>query len=323
MLAELNKIYHVDALNGFKNLPDDSLNCIITSPPYWALRSYLPNDDPNKKYELGQEPYFKDYINNLCEIFIEAKRVLRNDGCLFVNLGDTYYGGGKGSGGLCQLTERKQKTNFGSIEEVTGGKFNNKELSSKSLCNIPFRFAIKMIDECGWIQRNLIIWHKPNKFPESCKDRFTQDFEPILFFTKNKKYQFIQQLEPYSNNSNPNEIYIGQATKDYEASNAQNPSDSKRRILESMKKRGGRNKRCVWSINVKPTRDKHTATYPLELINPLILAGCPENGVVCDPFMGIGSTAIACKNLKRNYIGFELNQNFITIAQERLTNTQQ
>lgn len=312
-MLELNKIHNLDALTGLKLIPDKSVQLSISSPPYWALRSYLPNEDPLKKYELGQEPKFKDYIENLLLIYKEVYRVLADDGCCFVNLGDTYYGGNKGQGGM----NFKQPTNLGSVF-MDGKKFNNKELKDKSLCNIPYRFAIKMTDELGWIQRNIIIWHKKNKFPESCKDRFTTDFEPILFFTKNKKYKFKQILEPYSVNSNPKEVYTGSGQKDYLSASAQNPSDSKRRILESMAKNGGRNKRCVWSINVKPTKFKHTATYPLELVNLLIKSGCPEKGIILDPFSGVGSSWVEAVNQGKDFIGFELNNESIQEAEKRI-----
>lgn len=313
----LNKIVKIDALSGLRLLPNSSISCLCSSPPYWALRSYLPNDDINKKYELGQEPTFKEYINNLIEIYKEAYRVLKDDGCLFINLGDTYYGRMKGAGGASQLTSRKQVTNQGSYFEMDGKKFKNNELKDKCLCNIPYRFAIKMTDELEYIQRNLIIWYKPNKFPESCKDRFTVDFEPVLFFTKSKKYNFTQQFEPYSTKYNYNEEYTGQATKDYESESAQNPSDSKRRILESIKNGKGKNKRCVFKVNVKPTKYKHTATFPPELIEPLIKAGCPENEIVLDIFNGIATTSIVAKKLNRNFIGFEISDDFCKTSQDR------
>lgn len=309
----LNKITNIDALTGLKSLADKSVNCLVCSPPYWGLRAYLKDNDPNKKYELGQEPYFKDYINNLCDIFKEVYRVLRDDGCCFVNIDDTHYGSTRGNGGL----NSKQWSNPGSLYE--GKKFCNKEMLNRSLCNIPYRFAIKMTDDLKWIQRNIIIWHAPNKFPESVKNRFTIDFEPIFFFTKSEKYDFRQQLEPYSTKYNYDEKYDGNATKDYDSVNAQNPSDSKRRILESIKNGKGRNKRAVFSVNVQPTRYKHTATYPEKLIEPLILAGSPENGIVLDIFGGIGTTSLVAKRNKRNFIHFELSSDYCKIAEERLS----
>jgi len=159
---------------------------------------------------------------------------------------------------------------------------------------------------------------KPNALPQSCTDRFTVDFETIFMFTKNKKYFFNQQIEPFANASNPDEIYTGEATKDYESSNAQNPSDTKRRILESMKKRGGRSMRAVWKINTKPNKSVHTATFPEELVERMLKSGCPEEGVVLDFFMGSGTTGIVAKRLGMNYIGFDLNPEYCKIARKRI-----
>ncbi len=165
----INKIHNIDALNGLKLLPDRSINCFCSSPPYWACRSYLRNEDTNKKYELGQESTFTEYIDNLILIFKEVYRVLRDDGCCFVNLGDTYYGGGKGAGGLGNAS-RKQRTNTGSYFDITGTKFQNNEIKDKCLCNIPYRFAIKMTDELGWTQRNQIIWYKRTTAHEALQE---------------------------------------------------------------------------------------------------------------------------------------------------------
>ena len=137
-------------------------------------------------------------------------------------------------------------------------------------------------------------------------------------FTKNKKYFFNQQIEPFANASNPDEIYTGEATKDYESSNAQNPSDTKRRILESMKKRGGRSMRAVWKINTKPNKSVHTATFPEELVERMLKSGCPEGGVVLDFFMGSGTTGMVAKRLGMNYIGFDLNPEYCEIARKRI-----
>lgn len=312
MQLQINQIFNTDALTGLKNLPDNCTDFCISSPPYWALRSYLPEEHPSKKYELGQEPFFKDYIKNLLEIYKEVYRVLKPEGSCFVNLGDSYYGGNKGQGGM----NSKQKTNLGSVF-VDGRKFNQKEIKRKSLCNIPYRFAIGMTDDVGFIQRNQIIWHKPNVFVSSVKDRFTVDFEPMFFFTKSEKYYFKQQFEPFRS-TYKNFEYNGNATKDYENQNAQNPSDAKRRILESMSKKPGRNKRTVWEIKVKPSKSEHTATFSEELITTPILACCPENGICLDPFMGVGTTAITVKKLKRNFIGFELSEEFYNAANQEL-----
>ena len=311
---ELNKIHNIDALSGLKQLPDKSINCVVTSPPYWSLRGYLKDEDPNKSLELGREPYFRDYIENLAAIFKEVYRVLRDDGCCFVNLGDTYFSKTKGTSGR----SKKQLSNSGSF--TTPIKLADNGIKETCLCNIPYRFAIKMTDELGWINRNLIIWYKRNAFVTSTTNRFTVDFEPIFFFTKSNKYYFEQQFDPYSTKYNYNETYTGQATKDYAASGAQKPSDAKRRILKSIQNGKGKNKRCVFDVTVKPSGYKHTATFPPDLITPLIKAGCPPNGIVLDPFAGIFTTGLTSKRLGRQYLGFELSLDYCKIAEERLKN---
>lgn len=161
-----------------------------------------------------------------------------------------------------------------------------KSIQNKSLLMIPERFALGMIDN-GWILRNQIIWHKPNQMPQSATDRFTVDFEKIFFFVKQSTgYYFEQQLEPAI--GIPDEVYFE------------------------------RNVRTVWSINTKPYSEAHFATYPEKLVERMIKAGCPENGVVLDPFMGAGTTAVVAKKLNRNYNGFELNPKYKLIAENRL-----
>ena len=305
---------------------------VITSPPYWGLRNYNTNSqiwDENKncdhewefakprrqrsnsdivdknskqatqnasafnssggefctkcgawKGELGSEPAFKLYIKHMCDIFDEVKRVLTLDGTCWVNLGDTY----------------------------AGGKVND-IVPNKSLYCIPDRFKIEMIDR-GWICRNDIIWHKPNAMPSSVKDRFTVDYERLFFFTKSKKYYFEQQKEPVKDS------YFGKRgssktrTK-FQSAMCGDKSDTVTKYIE-------RNKRSMWSINTQPLKEAHFAVFPEELVKTPVKAGCPENGIVMDIFMGSGTTALVAKGLDRNYIGIELNPEYINIAKNRI-----
>jgi len=308
--VELNKIYNIDCLEGLKQLEDNSIDCCITSPPYWALRDY------GVEGQLGLEPTFQEYINKVCNIFDEVKRVLKKDGTCWVNIGDTYGGSGKGAMGYSDKSTlqgysgentkgrrmAKESWNFKKAPKVNG--------EPKSLCQIPSRFAIEMCGR-GWILRNEIIWYKPNCMPSSVKDRFTVDFEKIFFFTKNKKYYFEQQLEPYVSEENHK---LRNRVKEGKYQNTKQFSDSERDFYSN----GGRNKRCVWTINTKPLKEAHFATYPEDLIKPCILAGCPEKGIVLDPFMGAGTTAKVALDNNRSYIGFELNNDYIKIAEDRL-----
>lgn len=280
----VNKIYNENCLTGLKKLPDNSVDCCITSPPYWGLRDY------GHEEQLGSEKHFKDFVNNLCNVFDEIKRVLKDTGTCFVNLGDTYNGYKAGN----------SKT----------------ELPNKSLCMIPERFGIEMIDR-GWTLRNQIIWHKPNQMPQSATDRFTVDFEKIFFFTKSSiGYYFEQQLEPYTK---PLDRWGGTDLEpDGKSEWDEGTGQTSYRKRNMRPNPDGKNMRTVWSINTEPNSEAHFATYPQRLVERMIKAGCPENGVVIDPFFGSGTTGIYARKANRNFIGFELNPEYAKIAENRL-----
>ncbi len=254
-------IFNGDCLQTLKEISDESIDMCITSPPYWALRDYGVNG------QLGLENSFQEYINKLCNIFDEVKRVLKKTGCCYVNLGDTYMndssyskGGGQGFGN----------------DKIGMIKKDNKQCPKKSLCQIPSRFAIEMTNR-GWILRNEIIWHKPNCMPSSAKDRFTVDFEKIFFFTKNKKYFFEPQFESFLSNSYDIER-MAKARSEYGNGKWSKESGGSIKTQRAFVAGGknGRNKRCVWSINTKPFKEAHFATYPEKLIEIPIKASCPE-----------------------------------------------
>jgi site-specific DNA-methyltransferase (adenine-specific) len=297
---DINKIINGNSLDVLKTLPDNSIDCCITSPPYWGLRDY------GHEEQLGSEKHFKDFINNLCNVFDEVKRVLKPSGTCFVNLGDTY---GTQSGGMAGgFTEPK----YGHTEtrKVKQPNIN----MHKSLCLVPERFAIEMIDR-GWTIRNQIIWHKPNQMPSSAKDRFTVDFEKIFFFVKEPTgYYFEQQLEKsiwYETDSR-SKVKGGVLSKGKTASG--NYATSKVAFRED----GMRNVRTVWTVNTEPSSEAHFATYPQRLVERMIKAGCPENGLVLDPFFGSGTTGIYARKSNRNYIGIELNKEYVKVAENRL-----
>jgi len=239
----------------------------------------------------------------LFEIIKESSRVLKDNGSIWVNLGDSYAGtGDKGNLKNPKYPDGRNGQSVAKNRIVDGVK-------QKSLVGIPDRFKIKMIDG-GFICRNEIVWHKPNQMPSSVKDRFTVDFEKFYFFTNNGKYYFEQQLEPYISKEN-HELRNKNAEK-YEGTKLY--SDGGRDYYSQ----GGRNKRCVWSINTKPLKEAHFAVYPEELIETPIKACCPENGLVMDIFFGSGTTGVVAKKLNRNYLGIELNTEYIKIAEKRL-----
>jgi len=280
----LNKIYEGSALNVLNELPENSVNMCVTSPPYWGLRDYQTNPakwNDGWSGELGAEAEAKDYINHLCDIFDGVKRVLREDGTCWVNIGDTY--------------------------------------KKKCLCMIPFLFALEMVNR-GWILRNVIIWHKPRCVPLGVKDRFTVDFEYIFFFSKKTKYYFEQQLEPFKSSTlkHTAKCSVSEKSKYYQGFCAEHQRKYQQKLLNNELK--GRNKRTVWSISPQSFHGDHTATYPLKLIETPIKAGCPENGVVLDPFIGSGTTAMVAEQLNRNWVGIELNPKYIEMAEERIRN---
>ncbi len=338
----INKVIQGDALTILKKIPDGSIDCIVTSPPYWALRDY------GVEGQLGLEPTFQEYIENLLKIFDEVKRVLKKEGTCWVNLGDTYNGNkiGKTDAKVSdylkdntRLVKRKQSwvdicpPNFDdwsrNNEEYNNGfervssKIESKNgvkkiiIQDKCLLQIPSRFAIEMVNR-GWVLRNEIIWHKPNCMPSSVKDRFTVDFEKMFFFVKNKRYYFKQQFEPYVPNSDMEyrkNLRCGRKYGVKRPYKDNQPLSYQRKPTDTSK---GRNKRCVWSINTKPFKEAHFAVYPTDLIETPIKAGCPEGGIVLDPFMGSGTTAIVALNLNRKFIGIELNPEYCEIARKRI-----
>jgi len=291
-------IYCGDALEALKSMEDCSIQCCITSPPYFSLRDY------GVERQIGIEPTVQEYTTNLCNIFDEVNRVLKDDGTCFVVIGDTYAGGGRGFG-----YGGKQDTNKGcdgmpkSIIPIG--------LKEKSLIQIPSRFAIEMTDR-GWILRNSIIWHKPNAMPSSATDRFSVDYELIFFFSKNKQYKFNQQFEPYTE---PINRWGGTLVKRL---NGANEYGMAQRIRDYRPVKEGKNKRCVWSINTQPFSEAHFATFPIALIEPCILAGTDKGDIILDPFLGANTTGVAAYKHDRKFVGIELNPEYCEISAKRI-----
>lgn len=309
---KLNIIYNCDAISGLRLLPAESVDCIVTSPPYWQMRDY---NIENIKWvdgwygQLGLEPTRDEFIEHLCLVFDECRRVLKSNGTLWVNLGDSYNNSFKYS-----LKSNPQTISKGNNRGYAVGKKQRKNgLPQKSLCNIPNKFADEMILR-GWIMRNEIIWHKPSCLPSSAKDRFTVNFEKLFFFTKSGKYNFTQQFEPYA--ASTVERYKYPMTSNGKSGVYQKISGSPQGMMRNNVE--GRNMRTVWKIPYEPNREAHFAMFPTKLIETPILAGSPVNGVVLDPFMGGGTTACVAKKLDRNYIGFEPNSEYIEICNKRL-----
>jgi len=307
----LNKIINGNSLEVLKTIPDNSIDCCITSPPYWGLRDY------GHEEQLGSEKHFKDFVNNLCNVFDEVQRVLKPTGTCFINLGDTY--GGSGSGTTKNADTSKYVENSKQVYVLPNGTSKASQFRgtamNKSLCMIPERFAIEMIDR-GWCLRNQIIWHKPNQMPSSAKDRFTVDFEKVFFFVKQPTdYYFEQQLEPYTE---PLDRWAGQMVRGNYKTKTEQFAVQERNGRDMRPNPEGKNMRTVWSINTEPSTEAHFATYPQRLVERMLKAGCPENGIVLDPFFGSGTTGVYARKVNRNFVGIELNPEYVKIAENRL-----
>ena len=315
-------------LDLLKEMPNQSVNCVVTSPPYWGLRDYgtgeweggdedcdhVANPNATKKFgneefnkncparemtktkgyyadvcpkcgavrtdnQLGQEDTPEEFAENLVELFREIRRVLKDDGTVWLNIGDTY------------------------------------GYPPKNLVGIPWRVAFALQDD-GWILRQDIIWSKPNPMPESVKDRCTKSHEYIFLLAKSKKYYF--------NNESIQEDAKNWGTRDrtngkYTSGNAPILGGNHAGLVgKEWEENPKKNKRSVWTITTKPFKGAHFAVYPIKLIEPCILAGCPKGGVVLDPFSGSGTTGIVAINNGRNYIGLELNPEYAEMSLERI-----
>jgi site-specific DNA-methyltransferase (adenine-specific) len=263
--------------------------------------------------ELGLEPTFDLYLRHLCDIFDEVRRVLKKEGTCWVNIADTYagsWGGYAHTKGNENLSWKRRAHDNPFLRPPSSLK---QAARPKSLCLIPFRFAIEMCAR-GWLLRNTIIWHKPNCMPQSVKDRFTVDFEYVFFFVKSKKYFFRPQREvlkpstvdryryPSGQDSISADIY---------------PRKHRQRIKQWKPNLVGRNRRCVWTIGTVSGR-QHRAVFPERLIEPMVEAGCPPGGIVLDPFLGSGTTALVARRLGRRFLGIELNAEFAALSKQRL-----
>jgi len=302
-----NVILHGDALTQLKTLPNDSVDCCMTSPPYWALRNY------NVEGQLGLEETPEEYINKLCSIFDEVKRVLKPEGTCWVNLGDTYSSQrwtGKGEGQpINKIKDGHRDIN---PERITG-------LPEKCLVQIPSRFSLEMTNR-GWILRNSLVWHKPVCMPSSAKDRFTIDYEMIYFFTKNTDYYFKTQYEPLANSTIERLKHPWRSAKSSKLSKqviGMTPESFDKAAIKLLADRR-RIKRSVWKIRPSNYHGVHFATYPEKLCETPLDAGCPVGGIVLDPFFGAGTTGLVALKQNKKFIGIELNNEYITMANKRL-----
>ena len=256
-----------DVCGVLPRLPDACVQSIITSPPYWGLRDYGIHG------QIGLEPTLAAYLHKLASIFAEARRILKPDGILWLNIGDGYTSGNRG----WRAADKKNPNRAMSVRPD-----NPPGLKDKDLIGVPWRLALALQAD-GWFLRSDIVWHKPNAMPESVKDRPTRAHEYVFMLAKNEKYTFH-----------------GDA------------------VLEEAEDGGTRNRRTVWSINTSPTNGAHIASFPEELVEPCLLASTMPGDFVMDPFFGCGTVGLVCRRLGRQFVGIELNPEYVDQAMESL-----
>lgn len=285
-----------DAIEQLRELESDSVDCVVTSPPYFQLRDY------GVVGQLGLESRPELYVEQIARVFEQVHRVLKPSGTVFLNLGDTYTGGTRGEGGP------KQRTNLGSdVEpfEIPSG------LKRKELIGIPWRVALAL-QERGWYLRSDIIWHKVNAFPESMRDRPTRAHEYVFLLTRSDRYfwNYDAVKEPVAEGTSDRYAYPFGGTKTVDSATL--------REREAPADREFRNVRTVWPIPTQGVSDPHYAVMPEELAERCIRAGCPEGGTVLDPFLGSGTTLLVARDLGMDGIGIELNPKNLPIIERRM-----
>ena len=312
----LNKILCGDALTVLRGFPSECVDCVVTSPPYYGLRDY------GVAGQLGLEETPEAYIERLADVFDEVRRVLRKDGTVWVNVGDSYAGGSGRWGGNKNVSDF-QKASKGSLTQITHTKrWKHDTIKTKDLIGIPWALAFELRRR-GWYLRQAIIWHKPNPMPESVKDRCTKSHEYIFLLSKRPKYYFdyeaIQELASYDGRQDTvfkgSDKYAGSGTGHQAQSFAANGHE---RWQKNENNEFVRNKRDVWTVPTRAETESHFAVFPQALIADCIKAGCKPGGVVLDMFMGSGTTAVVAKKLERNFVGIELNSEYVKIAERKL-----
>lgn len=309
----INQVIIGDSFQVLKTLESNSVDCCVTSPPYYGLRDYGVNG------QLGQEKTPELFIENLVKVFREVRRVLKDEGTLWINIGDSYWGGKGMSGSNSPLqaetrskggqTLNKPYQHIGGKDKMRPTDGKHPEIKPKDLIGIPWMLAFALRAD-GWYLRQDIIWSKTNCMPESVKDRCTNSHEYIFLFSKSKKYYFDQIKEPTISN-NPN---------------IRNRDISKLNTTPGRSRMNGlvhnnydsRNKRSVWNVPTSNYQGSHYAVFPKELIVDCIKAGCPKGGIVIDPFIGSGTTDEVAEILGRNWIGIDLDNRNLSLIQSRL-----
>jgi DNA modification methylase len=309
-LIKGSTLFEGDVLKALRRFPAESVQTCVTSPPYWGLRDYgVPG-------QLGLEPTPDEYVAHMVEVFAEVRRVLREDGTLWLNLGDSYAGPNNGYSGDDRPSNKAGSLASGNRGARAAGQVRKmgNGLKQKDLVGIPWRVAFALQAD-GWYLRSDIIWHKPNPMPESVTDRPTKAHEYIFLMSKSPHYFYdidaIREPLDHPNRSGTNPRLAIDNTGLGAHGSAVNGGINSNPL--------GRNKRTVWTVTPKPYKGAHFATFPPALIEPCILAGTPVGGVVLDPFAGSGTTLAVAIQHGRRGVGIELNPAYITLAIERIS----
>jgi DNA modification methylase len=297
------KIYVGDVRLRLSELADNSIQTCITSPPYWGLRDYGHGE------QIGLEQTPQEFVESLVSVFREVKRVLKNDGTLWLNLGDSY-ASAKDSKASPDSLRTGQGTAVATAANRNPENLKAAGIKNKDLVGIPWRVAFALQAD-GWYLRQDIIWAKPNPMPESVKDRCTKSHEYVFLLSKSPQYFFDNQAikevgtgksGTWSEKTHKARIGHGVFKKEYTP-----PAD------------GLRNKRDVWFVSTKPFKGAHFAVMPEALVEPCLMAGSQENDWVLDPFTGSGTVAVVALRNNRNFVGMELNPDYVKIAEKRIT----
>ena len=291
-----------DCRETLKQFPRGSAQMCVTSPPYYGLRDYGGEDN-----QIGMEQSPEDYVNEMVQVFREVRDVLADDGVLWLNIGDSYYNY-RSDGNYPKQSVSKTRQDLPKSTPVRGNKL--KGLKQKDLIGIPWMLAFALRAD-GWYLRQDIIWHKPNPMPESVKDRCTKSHEYIFLLSKNQNYY-------YDNEAIKEPVKQDWGTRDRTKGKYHNPGTGLQPHSGLTKSYERKNKRDVWTVNKKPYKGAHFATYPEELIEPCILAGSRPGDTVLDPFMGSGTTAYVARKHDRHYIGCELHEDYGSLIQKRI-----
>ncbi len=321
-----------DCITGMKTLPEGCINTCVTSPPYFGLRDY-----GGGYAEIGCEESPEEFVSKMVEVFREVRRILCDDGTLWLNLGDSYASNGCYINSWLEKEHNKDKkhlhtNNHDRYEDRKAFRGGEYGIKAKDLIGIPWRVAFALQAD-GWYLRQDIIWHKPNPMPESVTDRCTKAHEYIFLLSKKPRYYYDFEAikEPLA------EASYGRAERKKKLIERTGVGTLGKQVTDGVNgdhgyaglalgrngktgysEDGKRNKRSVWTVTTKPFRGAHFATFPKDLIEPCVLAGCPKDGTVFDPFTGSGTTAVVALKNGRNFIGTELNPEYVKIAENRI-----